>query len=64
VTDTMMEIGCQRHTHAAWCRFGKKKIAEMDSAAAKVWEPNKAWLLEACKQQAARAKAIIAEKAA
>ena len=57
ITDNVMQIGCQRHSHSAWRRFSKKAIAKMDSEASAVWEPNKVWILAACEQHAARAKA-------
>ncbi|NZD50496.1 pentapeptide repeat-containing protein [Rhizobium leguminosarum] len=42
-TDTMMQIGCQRHTIAEWWNFDDRRIAEMDGKTAlkfwAVWKP-------------------------
>ena len=42
-TDTVMQIGCQRHSISDWWSFDDRRIAEMDGKTAlkfwSVWKP-------------------------
>ena len=49
ITESFLEIGCQRHKHEAWEKFTYDEISSMESRALYFWKQNKSWLLLACK---------------
>jgi len=49
ITESFLEIGCQRHKHEAWKKFTDNEILSMESRALDFWNQNKSWLLLACK---------------
>ena len=49
ISESYLEIGCQRHTHDEWKSFSDETIEEMESRASEFWKQNKSWLLAACK---------------
>lgn len=57
ITGEQMEIGCQRHTHAAWAGFDDGAIAAMEPRASAFWCEHKEMLLGMCAVHAARSKA-------
>jgi uncharacterized protein YjbI with pentapeptide repeats len=61
ITESYMEIGCQRHEHAEWKKFDYEAISDMASNASEFWKQNKTWLLAACK--AHRAESLAYRKA-
>lgn len=60
VTDTQMEIGCQRHTHDAWSAFTDAEIRGMDGRAEGFWSAHKVALLDMCAAHADRAASVVA----
>ena len=49
-TDTVMQIGCERHLISEWADFSDKKIADMDGKAAlKFWRKYKTWIFQTIK---------------
>jgi uncharacterized protein YjbI with pentapeptide repeats len=49
ISESFLEIGCQRHEHKVWADFNEDTIAEMDRDSSEFWNSNKSWLLAACK---------------
>ena len=49
ISESYLEIGCQRHLHSEWSKFTDDEIAEMELRASDFWKQNKSWLLAACK---------------
>jgi uncharacterized protein YjbI with pentapeptide repeats len=49
ISESFLEIGCQRHKHKAWADFDDAEISEMDGDALEFWTANKSWILAACK---------------
>ena len=52
ITEGFMRIGCQRHSHAAWDKFGPDEIRDMAGNATEFWGQWKAILLSICKEHA------------
>ena len=50
ITEGFMRIGCLRHSHAAWDKFGPDEIRDMAGNATEFWEQWKAILLSICKE--------------
>ena len=44
ITDTLMRIGCQQHTFAAWRDFSDADISAMETRAAALWTAHKTTL--------------------
>jgi hypothetical protein len=49
ISESYLEIGCQRHLHSEWSKFTDDEIANMEERASEFWKQNKLWLLSACK---------------
>jgi uncharacterized protein YjbI with pentapeptide repeats len=49
ITESFMQIGCERHEHTEWSSFSDDYISQMESRASQFWAANKSWLLLACK---------------
>ena len=49
ISESYLEIGCQRHTHDEWKAFDDDDISKMHNDALTFWTANKSWLLSACK---------------
>jgi hypothetical protein len=49
ISESYLEIGCQRHKHEEWKAFDDETITEMDSGAADFWNQWKTHLLAMCK---------------
>lgn len=46
-TDTVLQIGCERHLISKWAEFDDKRILEMDGKAAlKFWRKYKDWIFQ------------------
>lgn len=46
-TDTVMQIGCERHSISEWAEFDDKRIAKMDGKVAlKFWRKYKEWIFQ------------------
>ena len=61
ISESYLEIGCQRHTHDKWENFDDETIQEMESRASEFWKQNKSWLLAAC--EAHREESLAYRKA-
>ena len=48
ISDTKMQIGCERHTFAAWESFNDATINKMGTGALKFWRAYKDVLLKLC----------------
>ena len=49
-TDTVMQIGCERHLISEWADFSDREIADMDGKAAlKFWRKYKTWIFQTIK---------------
>jgi hypothetical protein len=49
ISESYLEIGCQRHKHAEWARFDDEEIADMADGASEFWKQWKKQLLDICK---------------
>jgi uncharacterized protein YjbI with pentapeptide repeats len=49
ISESYLEIGCQRHKHAKWAMFDDEEIADMDDGASEFWKQWKKPLLDICK---------------
>jgi uncharacterized protein YjbI with pentapeptide repeats len=49
ISESFLEIGCQRHEHKVWSNFTDDEISEMSSDAIGFWAAHKSWLLASCK---------------
>jgi uncharacterized protein YjbI with pentapeptide repeats len=49
ISESYLQIGCQRHKHKEWAWFDDETIENMNSRASEFWKQNKSWLLSACK---------------
>jgi uncharacterized protein YjbI with pentapeptide repeats len=49
ISESYLEIGCQRHEHAKWAKFKDDDISEMHSDALAFWSAHKSWILASCK---------------
>jgi uncharacterized protein YjbI with pentapeptide repeats len=49
ITESYLEIGCQRHKHAEWKTFDDETIADMSDDALEFWQQWKKPLLDMCK---------------
>ncbi len=54
ITDGVLRIGCQRHSHAEWAEFTEDQIIEMSANASEFWSQWKAPLLAMCKAHASK----------
>ncbi len=49
ISESYLEIGCQRYEHKAWSKFSDEEISNMSGDALSFWYSNKSWLLASCK---------------
>jgi hypothetical protein len=49
ISESYLEIGCQRHEHAEWAKFDDEEIADMADGASEFWKQWKKPLLDICK---------------
>ncbi|MES2637364.1 MAG: pentapeptide repeat-containing protein, partial [Pseudomonadota bacterium] len=49
ISESYLEIGCQRHEHAKWAKFADDDIRNMHSDALAFWTAHKSWILASCK---------------
>ena len=61
ISESYLEVGCQRHKHEEWVKFDDKTIGEMHSDALPFWKHHGKWLLASCK--AHRAQSLAYRKA-
>mgnify|MGYP001409936917 CR=1 FL=1 len=52
ITEQVMAIGCQTHTHEQWAAFPDKEISNMHSHALKFWKEHGPILLQLCRVHA------------